>query len=74
MEKLFPNTIVSTMNSEIKQVEKYKQEFEDEIKAMETKTALKYIRDEIKSIRNVPLKDELYCNVFELYERKGTRD
>ena len=45
------------MISEIKQVEKYKQEFEDEIKAMETKTALKYIRDEIKSIRNVPLKN-----------------
>ena len=49
MKNLFSQPIiVSTMNSETEQVEKYKQEFEDDIKLMENKTVLKYIKDELK--------------------------
>ena len=43
MEKLFSQPIVSTMNSEIEQFETYKREFEDDVKSMNTKTALEYI-------------------------------
>ena len=45
MENLFSQPIVSTMNSEIELFKKYKQEFEEDIKTMDSKTVLKYIKN-----------------------------
>ena len=70
MKNLFSQPIVSTMNSEIEQFETYKSEFEDDIKSMDTKTALKYIKSQIKSIKNVPLKDELYYSGINFMKEK----
>ena len=73
MKNLFSQPIVSMTNSEIEQFETYKCEFEDYIKSMDTKTALKYIKNQIKSIKNVPLKDELYYNGINFKKKKNKR-
>ena len=70
MENLFSKPIVSMTNSEIEQFETYKREFEDDIKSMDTKTALEYIKNQIKSNKNVPLKDELYYNGINFMREK----